>query len=274
MKALEKRVDMRYPTMDELIRAMADPVGYVEAHGGIQPFMAQQLMPSTAPLPMKLTPAPITPVPGMLSGMGSAPSLAGIASAPAPTGFGPQPKKSVAGFVIAGTLVVAAAVVGVIVVLSGNKPKKAEPDLGSQAMVVTPVATPDAKIEDRTVEKAVVTPALDAGPPPPSKIALKSNPAGAEIFEAGKDTGQKTPATIEIARGIHKVQFELRLKGYQPRILDDLDADGGDQTLALDLREDVKKKPVVPVRPPPPRRGSNGTGQGSNDTRLLKPGED
>ena len=39
LKALEKRPDMRYPTMDEIIRAMADPVGYVEAHGGGQGFL-------------------------------------------------------------------------------------------------------------------------------------------------------------------------------------------------------------------------------------------
>ena len=42
---------MRYPTMDEFIRAMADPVGYVEAHGGVDGFRQRQLMPSTAPLP-------------------------------------------------------------------------------------------------------------------------------------------------------------------------------------------------------------------------------
>ena len=31
---------MRYPTMDEFMRAMADPVGYVEAHGGVGGFLA------------------------------------------------------------------------------------------------------------------------------------------------------------------------------------------------------------------------------------------
>ena len=40
MKALEKRPDMRYPTMDEMMRAMADPVGYVEAHGGARRVLA------------------------------------------------------------------------------------------------------------------------------------------------------------------------------------------------------------------------------------------
>ncbi len=267
MKALEKRPDMRYPTMDEFLRAMADPVGYVEAHGGIPQFMQQQLMPSTAPLPMKLTPAPITPVPGTISQLGSQPI--GMA---APSGFGPAPKRRVLGFVIAGTLVVAGAVVGVMVVLA-SKSKTADP--GSQTMVVTP-APADAKLVDKTV---VVTPtpdaaiAIDAGPLPPVKIALKSIPPGAEIFEDGKDTGKKTPATIEVARDVHKVQFELHLKGFEVRVLDPLDGDGGDQTLALDLKEEKKKPLVPPHQPPPPHHGSN-TARGSNDTGLLKPGED
>ena len=63
LKALEKRPEMRYPTMDEFIRAMADPVGYVESHGGVQGFLQRQLTPSTAPLPSRLTPSPLTPYP-------------------------------------------------------------------------------------------------------------------------------------------------------------------------------------------------------------------
>jgi len=39
MKALEKRADMRYPTMEEFMRAMSDPVGFVEAHGGVTGFL-------------------------------------------------------------------------------------------------------------------------------------------------------------------------------------------------------------------------------------------
>ena len=69
MKALEKRADMRYPTMDEFMRAMSDPVGYVEAHGGIAGFLQRQLMPSSAPLPpVRLDAgADATPVPGTLT---------------------------------------------------------------------------------------------------------------------------------------------------------------------------------------------------------------
>src|SRR5574338_321645 len=72
LKALEKRPDMRYPNMDEFMRAMSDPVGYVEAHGGVGGFLGKQLMPSSAPLPpVRLTPAPMTPVPGLTPAPGS-----------------------------------------------------------------------------------------------------------------------------------------------------------------------------------------------------------
>jgi TolB-like protein len=44
------------------------------------------------------------------------------------------------------------------------------------------------------------------------KIAVQSQPAGASIFLDGKDTGKKTPAQIEAARGMHTVV--VRQEGY------------------------------------------------------------
>jgi serine/threonine protein kinase len=72
LKALEKRRDLRFPTMEEFMRAMADPVGYVEAMGGIAGFTQRPIRPSNAPLgPIsRLTPSPLvhmTPAPGTLS---------------------------------------------------------------------------------------------------------------------------------------------------------------------------------------------------------------
>jgi serine/threonine-protein kinase len=89
MKALEKNPDARYPDMDEFMKALADPVGYVESHGGLGGFMAASLMPSgqspyaphspapgqlMTPLPGQMTPM-YTPPPGTLGvpGMGTVP---------------------------------------------------------------------------------------------------------------------------------------------------------------------------------------------------------
>src|SRR5512140_785294 len=133
MKALEKRADMRYPTMDEFMRAMSDPVGYVEAHGGVAGFLQRQLMPSNAPLPqsIRLTPAPLTPPPGTLI----APNLV----TPAPTTLGSatgqiQAPRRKMGFIIASVavLVVAGATASIIAV-AGKK----GPDLGSGSAIAS-----------------------------------------------------------------------------------------------------------------------------------------
>jgi serine/threonine-protein kinase len=139
LKALEKQPEMRYPTMDEFIRAMSDPVGYVESHGGIGGFLRYQLMPSAAPMPhIRLTtPTPIsspvritgvvaTPTPGSLSSHGS------IAS-PVPTTLGAaagqvEANRRKTGFMLGGAAVVGAALVAVVVVIKGgHKSEAADP---------------------------------------------------------------------------------------------------------------------------------------------------
>jgi len=125
LKALEKRPEMRYPTMDEFMRAMSDPVGFVESHGGLTGFAQKQLMPSNAPLPpVRLTPSPTstTPIPGLLSpapgtltanvGVGPSPTtLSAAAGQAVPAG------KSKTPFIIAGAFTLIAAAVGVFFVL-------------------------------------------------------------------------------------------------------------------------------------------------------------
>jgi eukaryotic-like serine/threonine-protein kinase len=139
LKALEKRADLRYPTMEEFMRAMSDPVGYVEAHGGVSGFQQHQLVPSSAPLPsVRLTPSPLTPLPGTLIAPGlppgvaprGAPSVPGVRpgslppgsiATPSPTTLGSatgqvQPGRGRTGFIIAGLVIAAAAIAAIIVV--------------------------------------------------------------------------------------------------------------------------------------------------------------
>ncbi len=143
LKALEKRQEMRYPNMDEMIRAMADPVGYVEAHGGVQGFLSRELTPSTAPLPAaRLTPSPLTPIPSMYTpapgtlthntGVGAqSPTTLSAANGQVAAGRGKT------GFVIAGVLVVGAAIAGVAVVLGGGKRTDAGTGSGSDIAMHT-----------------------------------------------------------------------------------------------------------------------------------------
>ena len=137
LKALEKRSEMRYPTMDEMIRAMADPVGYVESHGGIQGFLQRTLTPSTAPLPpARLTPSPLTPIPGMYTPPPGSITTSGVVT-PSPTTLSAatgqvSAPRGKTGFVIAGVLVVGAAIAGVAVVLSNGGKKSAGAGSGSE----------------------------------------------------------------------------------------------------------------------------------------------
>ena len=165
LKALEKRADMRFPTMEEMMRAMADPVGYVEAHGSIQGFLQRQLMPSSTPVPLRLTPAPFTPVPGTLaqpSGIyGTPPSGIHYGAVPAPTTLGAaagqvQPRRSKTGFLIAGVLVLAAAGAGIAVVMTGKDvPAAGSSDPGSNVAGSNEVVTPGSN--DKTVDKGSAT---------------------------------------------------------------------------------------------------------------------
>jgi serine/threonine-protein kinase len=139
LKALQKRPDLRFPSMDEFMRAMADPVGYVEANGGITQFQQRQLMPSSAPFTPpprpSHTPTPPpgvygTPAPGSLvppSGLyppGTYPGQPGTASTPTTLGASAGQVtgggRSKLGFIIAGVLIVAGAAIAIVMV-TGKK---------------------------------------------------------------------------------------------------------------------------------------------------------
>ena len=268
LKALEKRQDMRYPTMDEFIRAMADPVGYVESHGGVQGFLQRTLMPSTAPLPpVRLTPSPLTPYPQT----GHYTPAAGTLGTPitsSPTTLSSASGQEIArprrkaGFVIAGVLVVGAAVAGVVVVMTGKKTSAAgdgsavgsdvqmahvgsaapvgsgsgstmnveHGSAGSAVAVITGRAgsanTGSANTGSANTGSAAVEvgSAGSAAEPTMASLTLTTTPAGSEIFLNGLSTGKKTPMTIEVARG-SVAAIEFRLKGYENLFLKEIKID-------------------------------------------------
>ena len=209
LKALEKRADMRYPTMEEFMRAMSDPVGYVEAHGGVGGFMQRQLVPSNAPLPSgRLTPAPLTPLPGTMFAQGLAPGVApslpgvrlppgslrpgslppGSFATPSPTTLGSaagqvQPGRSKTGFIIAGLLIAAAAIAAIIVVAH----KDELPGVGSGSAIA---ATDPGSATGATPGSEAVT----GGTAPGSAIATGgTTPGGATA--GGTTPGSATPGS-------------------------------------------------------------------------------
>jgi serine/threonine-protein kinase len=280
LKALEKRPDLRYPNMDEMIRAMADPVGYVEANGGLAQFSQRQLMPSSAPLPsVKLTPAPLTPPPGTLQG------LQGL-STPAPTTLGGATGEvhrttSKVPFIVAGLLIVTGATIAIAVVASGKSVEPVNnPDPGSDKIagtgsdkVVTPpvgsdkVTTPPVG-SDKTA--GVGSDDGSAGSnvrsaPKITFVKIDSKPAGAEIYVDGVNSGHATPFTIEIPRTDKRVSFTIKLDKYEERVFKDVVLD---KDSTLELFDDLKPIKVTPPVIPPITGHTTGhtTGQTTGHT--------
>ncbi|MBV8761874.1 MAG: serine/threonine protein kinase [Deltaproteobacteria bacterium] len=277
MKALEKRQEMRYPTMDEFIRAMSDPVGFVEAHGGVQSFIATQLMPSSAPLPppVRMTPAPgymqtptglMSPVPGTLTTPGPT-----TLSAAAGQQTGGSSKKT--GFIIAGVAVVALAGGAIALVASKGHGKTTEQPATQGSDSVVSMNNGSGSAMTVTPPPPVVVDAAVAPPPPvidaaaavvkPDvtllKLTIDSTPQGAEIYLNAVDTGKKTPATLTVPKTDVKANIRLKLHGYVDAMINNVALDSGDE-----VKEAVTLK--VYTVTPPGGGGHTGSGKGSGKT--------
>ena len=209
LKALEKRPEMRYPTMDEMIRAMADPVGYVESHGGIQGFLQRALTPSTAPLPpARLTPSPLTPIPGMYTPPPGSITSSGVVT-PSPTTLSAatgqvSAPRGKTGFVIAGVLVVGAAIAGVAVVLSGGSKKAAGPGSGSSDVATlgsgsagsaTVMTVEHGSAGSATPNKGSAAVATGSATPSTGSATPSTGSAAVATGSATPSTGSATPST-------------------------------------------------------------------------------
>jgi eukaryotic-like serine/threonine-protein kinase len=292
MKALEKRPDMRFPTMDEMMRAMADPVGYVEAHGGITSFMHRQLTPSSAPLPpIRMTPTPMTspmsattPVPGHLTPYGMHSPIPGHAQThTGHTIAGRDGKKNRMPLLIAAGVVVVGAAASIAYVVT-KKSQGANTEQvaghssgvasGTGAAVTPPPITPDA------AEKTIEVDARVEAPPPVkthAKITIETNPSEAEIYINGilvevDGKAVKTPASFEVPISAKPVKLTLRRDGFE-------DIEEKTFSIGDDVKKtfpDFKKKKSGTGKGSgkTPGKGS-GTGKGSsntpNDTGLMKP---
>ena len=199
LKALEKRADMRYPTMDEFMRAMADPVGYVEANGGVSGFLHRPLVPSNTPLPshaplvssgFRLTPSPqvqVTPLPGSLVSLrlASSPGMSPLGSTTQPSLVDPgasQRKRTL--YIAVGAVIVALAAGMVVVVASRDK-------------AVAPPVSPGPAVTEPASRPPAADPGSAAVAAGSAAIAAGSGSAGA----AGSGSAQEAAAAPAVAEG-------------------------------------------------------------------------
>jgi hypothetical protein len=243
-----------------------------------------------------------TPAPGTLTNSGAVgPSPTTLSAA---TGQVQAPRGKT-GFVIAGVLVVAAAIVGVAVVLGGKKHDAAGPGSGSDvtqpagsgtttgsAMTVehgsagsavvmatgsatgsagsAVVATGSAAATGSATGSAAGTTTGSAGSaavvPAVATLTLTTTPDGAEVFLNGAPTGKKTPLTIQVPRG-GKMTVGFRLKGYEDLFVKEIAVDSDAITKAVTLKKSHSGGGTG-------KGSAHGTGKGSAtkcDTCLERP---
>ncbi len=208
MKALEKKREDRFQSMEQMMAAMRDPYAYVDANGGLAAFV-----PSDAGMPVG-TSGPMTP---------------GMANTPYPvTPTRPTTLNAGAGEVVAEMtpaksrmpLIAAAAIAAVAVLGVGGwlifGGKKNAP---AQQAAAAP-ATQDPK--PQPPEKADVKPDPPKVEPvkPDAKnvtITVTSEPAGADIYVGAETTSRgKTPQDLTLPKG-NDVTITLKLAGYTDR---------------------------------------------------------
>jgi serine/threonine-protein kinase len=232
MKALEKRADQRYPSMAEFILALRDPVGYVEARGGLAGFASVNLtapagtpLPSRVPLatpppgtygaspgyPQYATPAPgyATPAPGYAT-----PAPGQTPTTPPPgtmTYAGAAPPRSRTGMFVAIGAVAVLAIGGTVFALKG----------GDAPAPATPTAAP-----------AAPTPAAAAAA---KKVAIKiaSTPAGAEVYRGDIFLGS-TPTEFGLDASDAPVALTLRAPGFAERTEKIVPSENRDLNLRLE----------------------------------------
>ncbi|MBA2543627.1 MAG: protein kinase [Deltaproteobacteria bacterium] len=293
MKALEKRVELRYPTMDEMIRALSDPVSFVEQHGGIATFNQVQLMPSTAPMPeIRMTPPPLavpsmpTPSPGTLSPVpyGAAPHTPtpgmGVHAAPTIGGVTTQePQKNrKTGLIIGGLVVAAIAIVAIVMATRGKSndtPIVTAPsgsDTAGTGSAGSSVAAGTGSARTGSGEQPVGSgsaigsgsnvasePGSGSGPgsatvEKTASLTITTRPPNATILINGQPLSQKTGQEFTVQRGA-PVTVTLHLDSKHEDITFIIEKPEGKILLEKNF---VKKKVVFR-----PGQGSAGKGSGS-----------
>jgi serine/threonine protein kinase len=251
MKALEKRSSDRFSDMDQFMRALQDPVGYVEAHGGLDHFLSyshsfvgfQHGGPYGGPAPS--TPFPIhgdpgsgaharmttpmsggqvglhTPMPHL--GATSIASQDGRAQQAPPIYLTPPPGELRHGISASRIALVAAAAIAVgVAAFFGYRAVAGTQTRAARRPPVERDPVPPVRDETPPVAKKgetgdVTRPPDGTAAPVAEKvsIAVESKPAGARVFVGGEaDSRGVTPMTVELERGDKPVQIVLKADGY------------------------------------------------------------
>lgn len=291
MKALEKRPELRYPTMDEFRYALLDPMGYVEGHGGLFDFLSAELSRSPAtPVPRPGTslaslslhgPNPLLQMSNPLL-QASNPLLPVALTTTLSASAGQvTSRRSRIGVVIVSMIAAAGLGAGAFWLNNERHPPApittAVEDIvmssstGEDQSAGQPVAESRAPSDLAPVKPSTPLEATgndngegSANASPQSLVTLQinSNPEGADIFINGRSTGKKTYATIQYPRGRKTAMITLRLKGYEDFVI---------PRFALNREEITKSVTLKPVEAKPLSHNVDNSGGKPCDTCLERP---
>jgi serine/threonine-protein kinase len=250
-KALQKRPEERFASMQEMAMALAQPEQYVEARGGLRGFLPSSPIASAAPSAATV----------VLSATGTTPphpttlsQSAGQMAPVTPSMLTAQPatpvRRSKAPLVAMGAVAAAAiaAVIAIVGLRGGAKddtstvaaaeaetaeatPPQATPPTTTTppatttpSATTTPQATPPAATPPQATPPTATTPQpttpaaeTPVAPPVPAtvKLTIGSKPAGASVYVAGEAKPRcETPCDVEAARGDRVETITVKLAGF------------------------------------------------------------
>ena len=230
LKALEKRPDNRFSSMDDFMQALADPVTYVDSHGGVDRFStySQVMAAGSTPTPYPMlahgqsqyaTPAPVTPVPTYGGNQGSGVyQMAPTTSPPPVHGADDVPARSNASKLL--FVALGAVLAGIVAFLGWRAMKSDGKPAPAPVAATTPPVTEPVKTPDPTTTK---TP--DPTPPEPAApttidLEIAFSPAkSAELLIGGKSVGKgASPFKVQVDKGTAPVEVIIRSEGFQDRV--------------------------------------------------------
>jgi eukaryotic-like serine/threonine-protein kinase len=259
LKALAKSPAHRFPSMDEFMRAMVDPVTYVEERGGIIGFSERIIEPVAAgtPLPALVPVAALTPLPGMMTAGMAAPSpasaaLTGVAATSVP------PKNRTKVIVITAAAVTAIGVAAVLALGGGSKKPTAGAVTPADAPLLAVVVDAPPPITSDAGKATTVVPP-DAPAVRKLKVTINPTPADAEVTIDGVARN-----SVELSPVPPAVKIVVKAKGY---VTKETTLQTSDLPDVYALPIDLDKKRGGGTRPNP---GSSGKPGGDN---TIKPGD-
>ncbi len=269
LKALQKRPEERFATMEELASALAQPERYVDAHGGRQGFLPASPITAASPTastvmldatpPVKTHPTTLSYSAGQATG---APATGSQIAAPAAVGRNKT-------LLAIGGIAVVALVGGIGFIALHTKgssdaavgPTAAVEPTGSGTTVApSPSASPTITPRPATAP-AATAPVMNSVVPARKTIRLTvdTTPAGATIFVDGDNKPRcVSPCDVEVQRSANDTHLTVKLAGFkdEQRTIR-LDSD---QHLALDLENKpapAQHHATTPAKPLPQPIGDN-----------------